>query len=366
MITQMNFPDIERFQTSYGTRMRRGQALSDRGMSFALLVQNAREIADLDADWEVAQRLALKEGWEPANDPVPTSCCAPSCRQEVGFPVCNPPVQFPDKSFRGKSKKRRRSKSSASLSVMPTSSGPTPSSPSQVPTITTRVPRRATGHDCVICQDPIFGPEILAPCGHFYDIGCITDLFRAATRDDSLYPPLYCHQDIPSPQVRPHLTQALLAEFELKAQEFGTLKRVYCAAPACGRLLGSLYEGLFFKIFTCPSPTCTMATCRKCGEKYDGWNHNCTLDAEIERVLTLSRKSGWSRCPGCAQMIELNMGCYHMTCRCKTEFCYLCRASWTHQYLLLFERVYGSRFLRGMRAIGAQVFYIHSPHLLLI
>lgn len=27
-------------------------------------------------------------------------------------------------------------------------------------------------------------------------------------------------------------------------------------------------------------------------------------------------------------MVELNKGCYHMTCRCKTEFCYLCRARW--------------------------------------
>ena len=27
-------------------------------------------------------------------------------------------------------------------------------------------------------------------------------------------------------------------------------------------------------------------------------------------------------------MIELNIGCFHMTCRCRTEFCYLCRARW--------------------------------------
>ncbi|OJA13081.1 hypothetical protein AZE42_12040 [Rhizopogon vesiculosus] len=430
MITQMDFSDIERLQASYGTRLRRGQALSDHEIAFALLLQNARELADLDADWEVAQRLALEEGGEPTNDPAPrmrpavvpqsvvkkgkswaslltmpassgptssslaleegggpandpapisvspavvpqpvikkgkskkrrrgkssasllttpaSSGPTPSslALEEGGGPAndpaptsvrpavepqpvvkkyvppCNAPVQFPDKSFRGKSW--------ASLLTMPASSGPTPSSPSQVPTTTARAPRRATGHDCVICQDPIFEPEILAPCGHFYDIGCITDLFRAATRDESLYPPRCCRQNIPLPQVRHHLTQALLTEFELKAREFGTLKRVYCAAPACSQFLGPLCEGLSFKIFTCLSPTCTMATCGKCSGKYDGWNHNCTPDAEIERVLTLSRKSGWSRCPGCAQMIELNMGCYHMTCRCKTEFCYLCRASW--------------------------------------
>jgi len=186
----------------------------------------------------------------------------------------------------------------------------------------------STGHNCVICQDPIFEPEVVAPCGHFYDIGCITDLFQSATRDESLYPPRCCRQVIPLPRVQSHLTQALLTKFQLKTQEFGTLKRVYCASPACSQFLGPLYEGFFSKVFTCTSPACTTTTCGKCRGRYEGRTHDCTPDAETEGILTLSRASGWSRCPGCAQMIELNMGCFHMTCRCKTEFCYLCSARW--------------------------------------
>jgi hypothetical protein len=187
----------------------------------------------------------------------------------------------------------------------------------------------ATGHDCVICQDPIFDAEVQAPCGHFYDIGCISNLFQSATRDESLYPPQCCRQIIPLvPQVRPHLTQALLAEFELKAEEFGTLKRVYCASPECSRFLGPLCKGFSDKVFTCPSLTCTTDTCGKCRGRFEGRPHSCVPDAETERMLALSSASGWSRCPGCAQMIELVIGCYHMTCRCKTEFCYLCSAPW--------------------------------------
>jgi hypothetical protein len=185
-----------------------------------------------------------------------------------------------------------------------------------------------TGHHCVICRDPIFDVEVRAPCGHFYDIDCITDLFQSATRDETLYPPRCCGQNIRLSQVQPHLTQALLAELELKAREFGTLNRVYCATPACSRFLGPLHEGYFKKVFKCTSPTCTTMTCGKCRGKYKRWRHNCTPDAETERVLTLSSASGWSRCPGCANMIEHNRGCYHMTCRCKTQFCYLCRARW--------------------------------------
>jgi hypothetical protein len=71
MIAQMEFSEIEGLQASYGTRLRRGQVLSDHEIAFALLLQNARELADLDADWEVAQRLALEEGGEPTNDPAP-------------------------------------------------------------------------------------------------------------------------------------------------------------------------------------------------------------------------------------------------------------------------------------------------------
>jgi hypothetical protein len=73
---------------------------------------------------------------------------------------------------------------------------------------------------------------------------------------------------------------------------------------------------------------CEMTTCGSCRSRHQGFTHRCTPDVDTEQVLTLSHASGWARCPGCAQMIELNMGCFHMTCRCKTEFCYLCKALW--------------------------------------
>ncbi|OAX32487.1 hypothetical protein K503DRAFT_843361, partial [Rhizopogon vinicolor AM-OR11-026] len=167
------------------------------------------------------------------------------------------------------------------------------------------------------------------PCGRCYDIVYITNLFQSATRDEGLYPPRYCRQIIPLPQIRPHSTQAHLAEFQLKVREFETLKRVYCAAPACSCFFGPLYEGYFSKVFTCPSPTCITETRGKLHGRYEGYYiHNCTPDAETERVLTLSCASGRSHCPGCAQMIEFNIRYFYMTCRCRTEFCYICSARW--------------------------------------
>ncbi|OAX31305.1 hypothetical protein K503DRAFT_870681 [Rhizopogon vinicolor AM-OR11-026] len=316
LVAELDLADIERLQAVHETRLQRGQGLSDRELALLLLMQNAREIVQLDADHALA--LALGEGEDEEPDPAPTRV-QPQAAVEP-----QPAIRNAD----AESKTQTWGQWFASLFPTPKTSGPTPSDPRQEPANTARAPRRATGHDCVICQDPIFGAEVRAPCGHFYGIDCITDLFQAATRDESLYPPRCCRQNIPLPQVRPHLTQALFAEFELKAQEFGTLKRVYCATPACSRFLGPLYEGFWSKVFTCTSPTCTTETCGSCRGRYEGRSHNCTPDADIQQVLTLSRTSGWSRCPGCAQMIELNMGCYHMTCRCRTEFCYLCRARW--------------------------------------
>lgn len=340
MVAQLGLSNIERLQTPYDIRERHGVGLSDHEVAFALLMQNARELAEFNADQELAQRLAVDRGGEagPAHrpatvvqqahaveggepEPVPGRPHAESTMTKVQTQVNKPATNITS----------RIHTLLDSFHLTSIWRGQTRPNPVQAPTITTsrtRVPPRATGHACVICRDPIFGEEVQTPCGHFYDIGCIINLFQSALRDELLYPPRCCHLNIPLLRVRPHLTQVVLAEFELKAQEFGTLKRVYCVESTCSRFLGPLHEGNSSKAFKCPSPKCTTTTCGKCRGRYRRFTHFCNLDAETEGVLTLSRASGWSRCPGCAQVVELSTGCYHMTCRCKTEFCYLCRARW--------------------------------------
>ncbi|KAG2066847.1 hypothetical protein BDR04DRAFT_1106070 [Suillus decipiens] len=318
MVAELELSDIERLQTLYDNRVHRGEGLTDREVAFALLMQNARELAEFNADLALARRLAVEEP-----DPAPRPETVALQQAQVIAPqpaLINTTTQT-----------KTWGQWFASFFSAPASDGQIPllQNPGRAPTTAARpAPPRPTGHDCVICQDPIFGAEVRAPCGHFYDIGCITDLFQSATRDESLYPPRCCRQNIPLPQVRSHLAQTVLDEFTMKAREFGTIKRVYCAAPTCSRFLGPLHEGFLTKVFTCSSPTCTMRTCGKCRGRYEGFTHLCTPDAENEQVLTLGRASGWARCPGCAQMIELNIGCFHMTCRCRTEFCYLCKVLW--------------------------------------
>lgn len=54
----------------------------------------------------------------------------------------------------------------------------------------------------------------------------------------------------------------------------------------------------------------------------------CQTDLESAIVLALGQTEGWQRCPGCHRLVELLHGCYHMTCLCRTQFCYLCAVLW--------------------------------------
>ncbi|EMD34832.1 hypothetical protein CERSUDRAFT_24434, partial [Gelatoporia subvermispora B] len=186
---------------------------------------------------------------------------------------------------------------------------------------------------CIICMDAIIGVDITTPCRHHYDKGCMLDLFESATKDESLFPPRCCRQTIPLCLVQAHMSADLLKLFREKSEEFGTLKRVYCADPACSRFLGPQQESTSWSLRSpatkaCPAAGCTTNTCLGCKNKVSGPLHRCAENAQDAQVLGLGHTEGWARCPGCANMIELSLGCYHMTCRCKTEFCYLCKKRW--------------------------------------
>jgi hypothetical protein len=202
----------------------------------------------------------------------------------------------------------------------------------------------SSSKQCTSCMETIKGIQICAPCGHSYDKECIADLFQASTRDSTLFPPRCCRQQIPVDLVRPHLSVHFLSQFEAKMKENSTVNRVYCANPTCSQFLGPqvMETGWWYglKKYTCPATGCQTITCGSCKQKIGKDNgdagavaaatavHVCNKNQVDQPVFALGKREGWVQCPGCGQMIELQMGCYHMTCLCKTEFCYLCRAIW--------------------------------------
>ena len=181
-------------------------------------------------------------------------------------------------------------------------------------------------NECVICGDYTYRRGVQVPCGHHYDIKCLVDLVKAAMTDETLFPPRCCKQSIPFEQIKWFLDFSSRRLYEEKSVEFTTLLRLYCANKSCSHFLGPREQSGMVRSVSCIR--CGVSTCASCAESAHPEFVPCKDDEAALEVIGLGRENGWQRCPDCRQLIELSVGCYHMTCRCKAEFCYLCTAKW--------------------------------------
>ncbi|KAI9876804.1 MAG: hypothetical protein M1830_005678 [Pleopsidium flavum] len=162
---------------------------------------------------------------------------------------------------------------------------------------------------CVACQEdrPIF--DILAaPCTHNYCRDCVSGLFEAATTDESLFPPRCCRQTIPLTSVKTFLSAALIQRFKAKAIELKSPDRTYCFRPTCSAFIPK--ERISGDVATCPD--CLQTTCTVC--KSASHAGECPNDTALQRLLHTATANGWQRCYACRRLVELELGCNHMTC----------------------------------------------------
>ncbi|GAA5914725.1 hypothetical protein JCM8208_000681 [Rhodotorula glutinis] len=217
-----------------------------------------------------------------------------------------------------------RASRSTSLTRPSTSSpSPGPDAPPVPPLPSTSGPRAP----CVICNERVAShSSVTAPCAdqHTYCAECLCALFRAATRDESLFPPRCDGVPIPVALVTPFLSSADLATFKKKAIEFSTPDRLYCATATCSAFLGPTSETK--RGVECGS--CGAQTCEACKAPWYGLFGLCGASGDDEAAALLERDMQFRRCPGCRRVVELDTGCFHMTCLCSTQFCYLCAAPW--------------------------------------
>ena len=157
------------------------------------------------------------------------------------------------------------------------------------------------------------------PCGHYFDVACLLNLVRLALHDESSFPPQCCKQAIPVGTFDQHMDPALSTLYTRKSEEYSTLKRVYCANPRCSQFLGP-QRTHFSNIYSCTASRCNTRTCSRCRKEVKAQGgHTCRVEGLDKELVSLSKKAGWAQCPGCTRMIELTTGCFHMTCRCKTQ-----------------------------------------------
>ena len=63
-------------------------------------------------------------------------------------------------------------------------------------------------------------------------------------------------------------------------------------------------------------------------------NSNSEADAnnDDDFFLAFVRTTNSRMCPGCSMWVERTSGCNHMTCRCGTEWCYVCETPWSNRH----------------------------------
>ncbi|KAH7930749.1 hypothetical protein BV22DRAFT_1000244 [Leucogyrophana mollusca] len=181
--------------------------------------------------------------------------------------------------------------------------------------------------ECIICGDGISSTRSFrAPCSHYYCLGCLVNLAEASTRDETLYPLRCCKQQLPVDKVNSLLPSALRAVVNSKSIEFSTptASRVYCSNQNCSAFLGAAGDTGKTDI-ACPE--CDAIVCSACKNAAHPGNA-CSESLMTLEVKALATAEGWQTCPRCNAIIELMQGCYHMTCRCSAQFCYLCATPW--------------------------------------
>lgn len=168
----------------------------------------------------------------------------------------------------------------------------------------TKQPRRR----CTACQDLFAFSELArAPCGHEYCRGCLHDLFRTLI-DDSLFPPRCCRQPITcGGGVRIFLTTDLIRQYEAMKVEVETTDRTYCSNTSCSSFIHT--EHIANEKVSCPD--CGTLTCTVC--KSRSHLRDCPADTGLEQLLETARENGWQRCYNCLCLVELDVGCNHMT-----------------------------------------------------
>ncbi|CAL1708948.1 unnamed protein product [Somion occarium] len=121
-----------------------------------------------------------------------------------------------------------------------------------------------------------------------------------------------------------------------------SLPRHYCPNPRCSALV-QLHDDPDEPQAQCPA--CSTLMCVPCRVV---WHQDLSCEEyqalplderspEDQQALQLMKAQNWRRCPKCAFIVELSVGCNHITCRCRTEFCFKCGCMFCFSTYLYFS-----------------------------
>ena len=134
--------------------------------------------------------------------------------------------------------------------------------------------------------------------------------------DESLYPPRCCKVALDLDDVLDMLDIKTVGQFKAKEMEYNTEDRTYCHEPRCSTFVPPAFiRGTRAICVKCGSRTCTL--CKQ--EEHTGTP--CPADENKVLLQDLARQQGWQNCQRCKRMVELTMGCYHMSTSADQDAC---------------------------------------------
>ncbi|KIY43295.1 hypothetical protein FISHEDRAFT_53809 [Fistulina hepatica ATCC 64428] len=193
-----------------------------------------------------------------------------------------------------------------------------------------------------------FGLRMPCPGGHTYCLGCITHYIRSkidpqeegiASIEKVVFPIRCpeCPQELWPQGIQDDVAERILTEKGMllwhTQKLLDSIPRFYCPNPKCSALV-QIHDDPDEPQAICPS--CRQTLCVECRVR---WHKGYTCEEyqaippderspEDQLLLQLAKAKNWRRCPNCKTIVELTIGCNHITCRCGTHFCFRCGSLW--------------------------------------
>ncbi|GJN93085.1 hypothetical protein Rhopal_006130-T1 [Rhodotorula paludigena] len=194
----------------------------------------------------------------------------------------------------------------------------TASSPAETVSVSTSAALPvSTRLSCYTCLSNVNLQTRRLDCGHVYCFPCLRDLFRAATRTESLHPASCCKRTIDVGVTMGALSAGDRAAYIRSVQEFASGDRLYCASPRCSAFLGSNLSKKQGKAIKCPN--CQETTCSACKAPAHLDTQVCAADNDDTAATKLVKLVRGVRCGACRRVVEKNGGCENVTCLCGTH-----------------------------------------------
>jgi hypothetical protein len=180
--------------------------------------------------------------------------------------------------------------------------------------------------ECVSCLDEFAPKEMVkVPC-HHYCKECFTRLIASSVQHEQHFPPKCCLNEIPVRTILKYINDELKVTFRERDEEWRipVSDRIYCSQPDCSLWLKPDQVNGARRIGRCTQGHWSCTICR--GPEHAG--DECPQDREMALTNELAEEEGWKRCFSCHALVEHREACQHMTCRCGSEFCYVCGLRW--------------------------------------